>query len=282
MERYLGIYRERSHSPGRVDDDTAILDSTAARLRAAGSVVELVDADQAAVALTRGWAGVFVMCEGDALLARLQRLADAGTPVVNSPAAIRATYRRLTVEAFRRARVAAPESWVVTTRSAGPPPAAAVWVKRSDFHATEADDVLFADSDAAWRDALARFAARGQDSVVVQTHVAGDLVKFYGVPGSAGQGDWFHWFYHRDQQLAGYSFDVAPLRQAALHAADALGVEVFGGDAIIDADGRAWVIDLNAWPSFARCREAAATAIAARLRRRFITTATDGRLSSAA
>ena len=41
-----------------------------------------------------------------------------------------------------------------------------------------------------------------------------------------------------------------------------VGVEVFGGDAIIDEQGRFYIIDFNDWPSFSRCREEAAMAIA--------------------
>jgi len=39
-------------------------------------------------------------------------------------------------------------------------------------------------------------------------------------------------------------------------------IDVYGGDAIIDAEGRISIIDFNDWPSFSRCREEAADAIA--------------------
>ena len=43
--------------------------------------------------------------------------------------------------------------------------------------------------------------------------------------------------------------------------AAAVGVDVYGGDAIIRADGSFCLIDFNDWPSFSRCRDAAADAI---------------------
>ena len=43
--------------------------------------------------------------------------------------------------------------------------------------------------------------------------------------------------------------------EAALDAAAALGLEIFGGDAIIKADGEPMIIDLNAWPSYALYRD---------------------------
>jgi hypothetical protein len=52
-------------------------------------------------------------------------------------------------------------------------------------------------------------------------------------------------------------------------AASALGLEVYGGDAIASAGGRLVLIDLNAWPSFALYRDEAAPVIASYLRVRF-------------
>jgi hypothetical protein len=146
-----------------------------------------------------------------------------------------------------------------------------VWVKRYDFHATQSDDVIYAAPKDGWREALHRFARRGIPFIVAQEHVEGDLVKFYGVRnGAAALGaNWFEWFYHRDKGMLGHSFEVSCLRRVALGAAGALGLEIFGGDAIIQANGQPVIIDLNAWPSYARYREQAAQAIADYLTERF-------------
>ena len=82
-------------------------------------------------------------------------------------------------------------------------------------------------------------------------------------------GDWFQWFYHRDQRLEGHAFSARELAAAASRAAAALGLEVFGGDAIATREGRIVVIDLNAWPSFALYREKASERIASYLAARF-------------
>ena len=71
------------------------------------------------------------------------------------------------------------------------------------------------------------------------------------------------------QRHAGPRFDPARLSEAASGAAAALGLEVFGGDAIIKADGEPMIIDLNAWPSYALYRDRAAQAIADCLTERF-------------
>ena len=257
-----GVYRERPHSPGRVNDDAAIVQAVAEALADHGFTVGLLDADAAEAALEDPRAGIFAMCEQDAILTRLQRAVDTGAVVVNTPQAIRNTYRTRTVERFARLGVPSPTSWILSTDNPPAPPAPEVWIKRADFHATQADDVLFAGDENEWFDGLALFARRGMERVVVQTHAPGDLIKFYGVAGTEGSEPWFDWFYHKDQTLAGHAFDRARLAAVAFQAAHALGVEVFGGDAIVGADGSPVVIDLNAWPSFAVRRAAAAPVIA--------------------
>jgi hypothetical protein len=106
---------------------------------------------------------------------------------------------------------------------------------------------------------------------VLQEHVPGDLIKFYGVAGEpeASAPAWFQWFYHRDQVLANHPFDADALSVLVGRAAAALGLEVFGGDAIAGPDGRLVLIDLNAWPSFALYRAVAAPRIAEALAARF-------------
>ncbi|MEG1267292.1 MAG: hypothetical protein RSE19_12525, partial [Myroides sp.] len=44
-----------------------------------------------------------------------------------------------------------------------------------------------------------------------------------------------------------------------------LGIEIYGGDCIIDDQGNARIIDFNDFPSFAPCREIAALYIAKKI-----------------
>jgi hypothetical protein len=264
----LGVFRERAHSPGRIDDDAAIMKSVGDALADRGFSVKLVMAN----AFTETpCANIFAMCEQGAILDRLAAMEKAGSIVVNSAAAIRNTYRHRMVELFAQHHIAAPVSWIVATDTDKPRPADCAWVKRYDFHATQPDDVMYAASDAGWRETLRRFSRRGIPFVVAQEHVAGDLVKFYGVRNGAAaiEDNWFQWFYHRDKGMLGHSFDTARLRDAAFEAAATLGLEVFGGDAIIQAIGEPMIIDLNAWPSYALYRDRAAQAIADHLAERF-------------
>ena len=217
--------------------------------------------------------GVFFMCERMEALGTLLAWQERGVRLVNSPLAVLNTYRERMIAQLREANVAFVPSRLVTTSDADVAARLPVWVKRADVHNTQEGDVVFAETEAAVAAALAGLAARGIEGAVLQPHVAGDLIKFYGVgPGGGGPDGgppWFRWFYHKDQRLAGHAFDPARLARLVREAATALGLEIYGGDAIAAADGGLLLLDLNAWPSFALYRDEAAPVIAAYLALRF-------------
>jgi D-alanine-D-alanine ligase-like ATP-grasp enzyme len=62
--------------------------------------------------------------------------------------------------------------------------------------------------------------------------------------------------------LKGYPFLEYELKEAFFRAAKALKLEIFGGDAVVASDGAVYIIDINAWPSFALFRREASAAIA--------------------
>ena len=270
----LGIFRERAHSPGRETDDAEILRLTGKRLEAHGWEVILKEADALNGPAEPAPRFVFLMCERLGALGHLRGWEATGVPHVNSPAAVLNTYRERMVAQLAEAGVAFIASRLVSTEAGAPAvePGNPVWVKRADVHNTQAGDVVRADTTAEVGAALAGLAARGIPRAVIQPHVDGDLVKFYGIGTGRGPGGvprWFRWFYHRDQQLAGHRFDATALGALVRRAAVALGLEVWGGDAIVTAGGDLTLIDVNAWPSFALYRDEASAAIAGHLAERF-------------
>ncbi len=279
--RSWGIYRELAHSPGRETDDARILEATSRRLEGKGFHVALKTAEEAAASAEEPPPFLFVMCERLEILELLERWQRRGVCQVNSASAIRNTYRDRMLPLFEKNRVPFPASVLVPTALPIPREESfreaptGCWVKRGDVHATQEGDVVFAPDPTAVARILSTMAARGIETAVLQEQIPGDLIKFYGVgevdpPAQVENGrGWFQWFYHRDQRLEGHPFDPKELAVAVSLAAASLGLEVFGGDAIATRDGRLFIIDLNAWPSFALYRDVASEQIASYLAARF-------------
>ena len=111
---------------------------------------------------------------------------------------------------------------------------------------------------------------RGIGRAVINRHLVGDLVKFYGVSGQP----FFHWFYPFDEghskygyeavngRSRGFDFDLQSLKDTCQRTSEIMDVRIYGGDCIVDADGTFSIIDFNDWPSFAPCRAEASVAIA--------------------
>jgi len=265
--RGWGIFRERTHSPGRESDDAEILRLTGKQLEARGYQIALKSTDELGGPDEVAPDFVFLMCETQEPLRRLAVLEGRGVPHVNTIGAVLNTYRDRMIAQFEEAGVPFVPSRLVDTSRRAPSVSWPVWVKRADVHNTQDGDVVQATDEASLTAALAALAGRGIARAVLQPHVVGDLVKFYGVGPVRRHGEpaWFRWFHHADQQLAGYPVDANRLARLFARAAAALGLEVYGGDAIITAEGEPVLLDLNAWPSFARFRDEAPQVIASHL-----------------
>ena len=259
----LGIYREPEFSPGKVEADAAILDATLAELKRAGIEIQAIDAISFASGPPPRADLVLPMCQGPRALKRLAEVEQAGAVAINSALSIRNCYRDLLAAGLERAGVPTPPGALVAAdepldgrKLAGLDLSAGVFVKRGDLHALAPEDVQRAADRAAVESILAGFARRGVRFAYVQQEVVGRVVKFYGVGGGA------HFSVHpEDEEVAEAA--VRALSEAAAAAAAALGLEAWGGDAVLSGDNFA-IIDFNDWPSFSRVRGPAARAIARR------------------
>jgi hypothetical protein len=267
-----GIFREQTHSPGRETDDAEILRLTAKHLEAAGFQVDLKTAEEVGNLTEARPRCVFLMCETVQVLRQLEAWQADGVRAVNDPMAVLNTYRDRMIGQFAEANVPFIPSRVVSTTGSRPGGTLPVWVKRADVHNTQDGDVVFAATEDAVESALGGLAERGIARAVLQPHIEGDLIKFYGIgPGGGPDGEppWFRWFYHKGQRVAGHPFDPRRLARLVRRAAAALGLEIYGGDVIVTGHGDVVLLDLNAWPSFALYRDDAAVAIAHYLTLRF-------------
>ncbi len=255
-----GMYRERALSPGKVEADAAILDAVLAGLQTAGWEIGRFSADnipedppQAALILH--------LAQGPRALEVLEQWEKRGVRLINSPQAVRRCYRRYLFPLLAAAGVAYPATKLYSVREAPqlwsvefPGPG---WLKRAEVHAEISGDVRRVATRAEALEAVADFHRRGIESLIWQEHVPGQEIKFYGV----GPGLLFRAYAGDSPEPVEAALFCASLQRLAEQAARLAGVAVFGGDAVITAEGQPVLIDLNDWPSFSRCREEAAREI---------------------
>lgn len=150
------------------------------------------------------------------------------------------------------------------------------WVKRADVSAQSKKDVCFCQDWTEVENVKSAFMQRGIINIVIQAHVKGDVVKFYGVEDTG----FFRYYYSGDdtetkfgdEERNGkpryYSFSSSNLQADAEKLACLLQTPIYGGDAIVREDGSYVIIDFNDFPSFSRCREEAAKAIVGRMKQK--------------
>jgi glutathione synthase/RimK-type ligase-like ATP-grasp enzyme len=259
--RLTGILRDPIYSPDQhADNDRQILELTADALRRRGCRVELIGEAEVGRRERSIADLVFSMCQGPRATAELARLERQGRLIINSPVAVQRCYRVNLLRILgQHWDGLAPMTVVSTTGSAelarllaanGP-----TWVKRADVHATQRGDVVKVSSVEECDAALADFRTRGLARAVVQPHIEGTVVKFYGVIGTG----FFRFYCERDRKVAPVAF--WPARPAVERLVRRVGLQVYGGDAVLTDDGQVVVIDVNDWPSFACFRGEAAETI---------------------
>ena len=222
--------------------------------------------------------GIFNMVRDWKSIHKLQQLEDKGYVVVNSGYGIENCTREKMTRLLLSNHISHPESLILRTDE---DPTEALeeagfyncWIKRGDFHAIHREDVTYVRNPEEAKSILKEYAIRGIPSAVINEHLVGDLVKFYGVTGT----DFFYWFYPSNMHHSkfgleaingtakGIPFDEADLRALCDKAAAVLNVHIYGGDCIVSEEGVIRLIDFNDWPSFAPCRNEAAPNIARRI-----------------
>lgn len=272
--KIAGVMRAGAYSPNHIGNDAAIFNATADQLRKRGYVVNMYSEEQ----LNAGEVEESVivnMCRERRSITLLQELEDAGRLVINSGYGIENCTRERMTRLLLGNGIPYPDSLMVNTNEnvrkqleeAG---FQSCWIKRGDFHAMHKEDVSYVRHPEEAQDVLHEYFLRGIPRAVINRHLVGDLVKFYGVKGT----DFFYWFYPFDEghskygyeavngKSTGIEFDKAALKEICHKAAEVVGVTVYGGDCIVSPDGTMRIIDFNDWPSFAPCRQEASVYIA--------------------
>lgn len=272
-----GIRRGNKFSPNHIGNDAAIFDLTVEHLRAMGCTVnEYSETEFLTQDIREKY--IFNMVRDHESIEKLQDMENSGCTVINSAFGIANCIRQKMTELLMSRGVPHPESLIENTDE---DPSADLermdfsncWIKRGDHHAIHREDVTYVRNREEARCVLKEYALRGIPTAVINEHLRGDLVKFYGVEGT----DFFYWFYPSDhnhskfglEEINGHAkgipFSELYLRDICNMAATVLNIHIYGGDCIVAEDSTIRIIDFNDWPSFAPCRDDAAPYIATRI-----------------
>lgn len=272
--KIAGIMRAGAYSPNHIGNDAAIFNLTTEQLRKRGCEVKVYSEEQFIAGEVKE--DIIVdMCREHRSMVLLQQLEDAGALVINSGYGIENCTRERMTRILLGSNIPYPDSLIVDTDEVVKDRMVAAkmdraWIKRGDFHAMHKEDVSYVRHPEEAQEVLQEYFLRGIKRAVINRHLVGDLIKFYGVRDTP----FFYWFYPFDEghskygheavngHSRGIEFDVDGLRHICQQAADVLDVIVYGGDCIVDPDGTIRIIDFNDWPSFAPCRQEAAPHIA--------------------
>lgn len=279
-QHILGISRSPQFSPNSEARDAAIFAALTSRLERKGYAVDIISEDLVTVVDLTDYDLVFSMARGRNVLAVLSQAEQLGLPIINSATKLAQLSRGKLIQLLHQHNLPLPQTQFCALDKAQPivPPhtiAFPFWLKRVDACAQQKGDVCLVNDEAEYANAINRFCKRDIERYVIEQHIEGDLIKFYGVEGTP----FFHISYPTESangfskfgleqangQPSHFSFNEATLKQTADKAAQLTGMTIYGGDAIITSTGQFYIIDFNDWPSFSPCRREAAKAIAGRI-----------------
>ena len=273
MKHILGISRSTVYSPNSTDRDSAIFTAVTSRLERMGHDVSIINEDLFFAADLSDFDLVFSMARGHDVLNKLAHFEhEHPGRVINSAIVLSQNTRADIAKTLQANNIAMPHVAIASPNELlKTPQSYPIWLKRADACAQKADDICYIDNESSYHDALNSFVSKGIDMVIAEEHLAGDLIKFYGIQGT----DFFYITYPTENKtfskfgleatndaIKHYNFEMSKFKETADNAARCLGIVVYGGDAVVGNDGKCRIIDFNDWPSFAPCRKEAAKTIA--------------------
>lgn len=268
-----GVMRAVAYSPNHIGNDTAIFNLVADQLRKRGMQVTAYNEDQ----LQGGCVTqniIINMCREPQSFRLLQAYEDEGRLVINSGYGIENCTRERMTRILLGNGIPYPQSLIVNTdervmdqlKRLGIGPC---WVKSGELHTMHREDVSYARHPEEAQEIIQELFMRGFKRAVINRHIEGTLLKFYGVVGTPFFYSFFPMYSNSEQEkakimteLSQRGFDMDKFKSTCLNAAETLDIVIYGGDCIVQPDGKYYIIDFNDWPSFAPCRQLAATHIA--------------------
>ncbi|GHV30668.1 hypothetical protein FACS1894177_03660 [Bacteroidia bacterium] len=270
--KMAAIRRDTRFSPNHILADAAIFDLTVTHLiKMNCEVTEYAESEFCESPIDADV--IFNMARDVRTIQKLQELETQGKKVINSGYGIENCTREKMTGLLNKHAIPQPKNIIVPTNKPFSDTdfiCNRYWVKKGCSY-IHYENVTYAATVDDVENILCEYALHAIPIAVINEHIEGDWVKFYGVRGSS----FFHWFYptndrnHRVSDLeaingraTGIPFDVESLKEICNSASSVLNVPVYGGDCVIDKIGNIYIIDFNDWPSFAACKTVAAFHIA--------------------
>lgn len=183
-----GVMRAGAYSPNHIGNDAAIFNLVAEQLRKRGAQVTVYSEEQLMAGKVQE--NIIVnMCREQGSIDKLQQLEDAGALVINSGYGIENCTRERMTRILVGSGIPYPESLVVNTDEVVRDKLINArftncWIKRGDHHSMHKEDVSYARHPEEAQEVLQEYFMRGIKRAVINRHLPGDLIKFYGVRGT--------------------------------------------------------------------------------------------------
>lgn len=258
--KFLGICRKPEFSPNHEINDELIIKMTAEKLKEMGATVQMSE-EGCFVSEEAEDYFIFSMTQGPKGTNELMKVLESNVRIINSPQSVANCYRENMIRIIPANNIPFPKSVMigideVISYARNHKNMTKFWIKRFDVHAVTRDDVVLVSNIEELIFQVSKFQERNVKKVVIQEHLEGDCIKFYGIR----ERNFFEYYY--TETMGKYNFELMQLKYFANESAKALGLYVYGGDAIITPNGDIYIIDINDWPSFAKFREKASSEIA--------------------
>ena len=259
------IARCPENSPNMTTNDAAILECVTKELTALGAEVVAIDE---AEDIPEGIDTVCHMSRSPLVLERLKNAEENGIAIINTPDAVNNCSRVEFLRILEKNGIPQPHFHIIENTEELDNLQFPAWIKRGNGWSCHKDDVCYATNRNEAVEAIANMRQRGIGCIVYTNHCEGDIIKFYGI----GENFFTDGYPNVDKTKFGlekingeakhYPFNADALRDIATKAAKAVGIDIYGGDCIINRNGKISLIDLNDFPSFSAVREEAAKEIA--------------------
>lgn len=198
-----GISRGREFSPNHEDNDMAIFSSVADELRNRKFKVETYSEEEF-IKRKKYSNLIFNMVRATDSIRLLKSIEISGTKVINSAFGIENCYRKVLTRLFEANDIPCPKSIIVSTKKEFSSITFPCWIKRGSSHTMVKEDVVYVECREEAERVFEDFRRRNIDEAVINEHIVGDLIKFYGVYDTG----FFYSFYPTEQSHSKFGLEL--------------------------------------------------------------------------